>query len=324
MKNTKKLAALLLAAIMVMALAACGNKSANEGSDSLYVGTAMQDEGTAEPAESAEPAVESSPVMAAVYDNFVNGERFGEIQEMYMGYAHFETALKGDTIELIAISDNEWYDSMNGSWEYVLDGDYISLTTSVDSYTGVSVFSCITTAVAEYLGMDPELVGLYTTAVASQELDSKYFVIDYDTSTRVITEKIYVAGPFDMQDALDTAYITEEQAADMGPLGENSTSTVMNAGKVSMAINGSRDSVDFDVAEYGGNTDLTYKSLISAVKAMQPVGYEDFLANYTALEEVETEQYQVKFLTDEDEIPFAFEDFGDNYRFVQLHFGEVE
>ena len=101
MKNTKKLAALLLAAIMVMALAACGNKSANEGSDSLYVGTAMQDEGTAEPAESAEPAVESSPVMAAVYDNFVNGERFGEIQEMYMGYAHFETALKGDFVDVV-------------------------------------------------------------------------------------------------------------------------------------------------------------------------------------------------------------------------------
>ena len=321
MKNTKKLAALFLAAIMVMALAACGSKSANEGGDNLYVGTAMQDEGAA---EAAEPAVESSPVMAAVYEKFVNGERFAEIQERLMGYAHFETALKGDTIELIAISDNEWYDSMNGSWEYVLDGDYISLTTSADSYTGVSVFSCITTAVAEYLGMDPELVGLYTTAVVSQELESKYFVFEYDTAARMITEKIYVAGPFDVSEALDSAYITEKQVEAMDPLEENSTSTVMNAGKVSIAINGSRDSVDFDVAEYGGNTELTYKSLISAVKGMQPVGYEDFLANYTALEEVETERYQVKFLTDEDEIPFAFEDFSDNYRFVQLHFGEAE
>lgn len=125
-------------------------------------------------------------------------------------------------------------------------------------YTGVSVFSCITTAVAEYLGMDPELVGLYTTAVASQELDSKYFVIDYDTATGIITEKIYVAGPFDVSDALDSAYITEKQVEVMGPLEENSTSMVMNAGKVSMAINGSRDSADFDVAEYGGNTELTY------------------------------------------------------------------
>ena len=321
MKNAKKLAALLLSAVMVMACAACGGKTASEGSDNLYVGTAMQDP-PAEPA--AEPAVESSPLMAAVYEKFVNGERFAEIQERLMGYAHFETALKGDTIELIAISDNEWYDSMNGSWEYVLDGDYITLTSSADNYTGVSVFSSIVSAVAEYLDMDPELVGLYTSAVASQELESKYFIVDYDKAANVITEKIYVAGPFDMQDALDTAYITEEQAADMGPLGENATSTVMNAGKVSIAINGSRDSVDFDVAEYGGNTELTYKSLVSAVKGMQPVGYEDFLANYTALEEVETERYQVKFLTDEDEIPFAFEDFSDNYRFVQLHFGEAE
>ena len=321
MKNAKKLAALLLSAVMVMACAACGDKTASEGSDNLYVGTAMQDP-PAEPA--AEPAGESSPVIAAVYEKFVNGERFTKLQEMYAGYAHFETALKGNAIELTAISDNEWYDSMNGSWEYVLDGDYISLTTSIDRYTGVSVFSCITTAVAEYLGMDPELVGLYTTAVASQELDSKYFVLEYDTAVRMITEKIYVAGPFDMSDTLDSAFVTEKQVEVMGPLEENSTSTVMNAGKVSMAINGSRDSVDFDVAEYGGNTELTYKSLISAVKAMQPVGYEDFLANYTALEEVETEQYQVKFLTDEDEIPFAFEDFSDNYCFVQLHFGEAE
>lgn len=317
MKNTKRLAALLLTAVMVMALAACAGKSANEGSDNLYVGTAMQDEGAVDTAE-------SSPVMAAVYENFVNGERFGKLQEMYMGYAHFETALKGDTIELVAISDNEWYDSMNGSWEYTLDGDYITLTTPMDSYTGVSVFSSITAAVAEYLGMDQELVGLYTTAVTSQELDSKYFVFDYDDATGMITEKIYVAAPFEMSDALDSAYITEKQVEGMGPLEDIYTSTVMNAGKVSMSITGSRDSADFVAAEYGGNTELTYQSLISAVKGMEPVGYEEFLANYTTLEEVETERYQVKFLTDEDEVPFAFEDFSANYRYVQLHFGEAE
>ena len=325
MKNAKKLAALLLSAVMVMACAACGDKTASEGSDNLYVGTAMQDpptEPAAEPA--AEPAGESSPVIAAVYEKFVNGERFTKLQEMYAGYAHFETALKGNAIELTAISDNEWYDSMNGTWEYVLDGDYITLTSSADNYTGVSVFSSIVSAVAEYLDMDPELVSLYTSAVASQKLESKYFIVDYDEAANVITEKIYVAGQYDMQDALDAAYITEEQAADMGPLEENDTSTILNAGKVSMAINGSKNSVDFVVAEYGGSTDLTYKSLISAVKGMQPIGYEDFLAGFTALEETETERYQVEFLTDTDELPYAFEDFSDNYSYVQVHFGETE
>ena len=78
------------------------------------------------------------------------------------------------------------------------------------------------------------------------------------------------------------------------------------------------------MAEYGGSTDLTYKSLISAVKGMQPVGYEEFLAGFTALEEAETERYQVEFLTDTDELPYAFEDFSDNYSYVQVHFGETE
>ena len=170
--------------------------------------------------------------------------------------------------------------------------------------------------------MDPELVSLYTSAVMSQELDSKYYSLDYDEAAGRITQKIYVAGQYDMQDALDSAYVDEEQAANMGPLGDESTSTVLSAGKVSLSVNGSKDSVDFVVAEYGGNTELTYKSLLSAVKGMQPAGYEEFLSSYTALEEVETEQYRVKFLTASDEVPFAFEDFSSNYRYVSVHFGD--
>lgn len=319
MKSTKKLTALLLAAAMVLICAACGSAPASNGDAGLYVGTAMQDEDS-----SAAPVPdegESSPIMEAVYQNFVSGEGFSQLRDTYAGLAHFETELKGDAIELTAVADNEWYESMNGTWDYVLDGDYITLTSGTDNYTGISIFTYITRAVAEYLGMDPELVGIYTSAVVSQELNSKYFIFKYDTAANTITQKIYVAGQYDMQNALNSAYITEEQAADMGPLGDEYKSTVMNAGKVSLSVNGSKDSADFVVAEYGGNTELTYKSLISAVKGMQPAGCEEFLASYATLEEVETEQYQVKFLTASDEVPFAFEDFSANYKYVSLHFG---
>ena len=319
MKSTKKLTALLLAAAMVLICAACGSAPASNGDAGLYVGTAMQDEGSSAVPVPDEGA--SSPIMEAVYQNFVSGEGFSQLRDSLAGLAHFETELKGDAIEFTAVADNEWYESMNGTWDYVLDGDYITLTSGTDNYTGISVFSLITRAVAEYLGMDPELVGLYTNAVVSQGLNSKYYVLDQNGSAGTITQKIYVAGQYDMQAVLDSAYVTEQQATDMGPLDDGYKSTVLNAGKVSVSVNGSKDSVDFTVAEYGGNTDLTYKSLISAVKGMQPTGCEEFLADYTVLEEAATEQYQVKFLTSSDEIPFAFEDFSSNYRYVVVHFG---
>lgn len=308
MKTTKRIATILLAAAMLLICAGCASKPVDNGDAGLYVGTAMQDDAG------------SSAIMQGVYDKLVNGREYTQTKGEYAGLARFEEALKGDTIEITAIAENEWYEAMSGTWDYVLDGDYITLTTEADDYVGPMLFSSVTSAVAEYLGMDPELVSIYISAVLAQGLDSKYFIVEQNGGTT--TEKIYVGGTYDMQSAVDSAYIDRNALDYYEPLNEEYRSLYASAGKVKMSAEGTRDSVDVCMAEYGGNTELTYKSLLEAVQVLQPAGYEEFLANYTALEEAETEQYQVKFLTASDEIPFAFEDFSSNYRYVSVHFGD--
>ena len=111
MKTTKRIATILLAAAMLLICAGCASKPVDNGDAGLYVGTAMQDDAG------------SSAIMQGVYDKLVNGREYTQTKGEYAGLARFEEALKGDTIEITAIAENEWYEAMSGTWDYVLDGD---------------------------------------------------------------------------------------------------------------------------------------------------------------------------------------------------------
>ena len=303
MKHTKKLAALLLAATTLALCAACG-------------GSAKQD------AQDAGDAGESSPLMQAVYDKLVGGAAYAEVQETYADLARFDAKLKGDAIELSATAENEWYETMNGAWDYVLDGDYITFIAGQEEYTGMMLFSTVCDAVADYLGMDTELASMYRNAVSAANIPNAYFIVKSDETAGTITEKIYVAGAYDMDAVLDTTYITQSQIDYVEPMNDEDRNVVANAGKVSMSAVGTKDAADIYFAEYGGVTELTYQSMREVVQVLQPTGYEEFLADYDALAEVTTARYQVVFLTDGDELPYAFEDYGDNYQFIKVHFGD--
>ena len=301
MKRIKRFAAVLLAAATLALCAACG-------------GSAQQD---------AQDVGESSPLMQGVYDKLVNGAAYAKLREDYADVARFDATLKGDAIELRATAENEWYETMNGAWDYVLDGDYITFIAGREEYTGTMLFSTVCDAVADYLGMDVKLASMYRSAVSVTGAASDYYIVERDEAAGTITEKVYVAGAYEDMDAvLDTTYITGSQIDYLEPLNDEFRSFFANAGKVSMSAEGTADAVDIYFAEYGGNTELTYQSMREVVRVLQPTGYEDFLADYGALEEAAAARYQVTFPTDADELPFAFGELGDGYRFVKVHFGD--
>jgi hypothetical protein len=75
------------------------------------------------------------------------------------------------------------------------------------------------------------------------------------------------------------------------------------------------------MAEYGDSGELTYKSLIEAVKKLKPDGYKSFIKKYKKLEEKSDKAYKVTFPNGADDLPEAFGKLGDAYKYVKVHFG---
>ena len=298
--------ALGLATAAAFSCIACGStkQADTQSADSgLYVGTAMQ-------------SGVSKDAMQKIFEIMTKeGSGYSELKSMDT-YTEYSEKLDGNTITVTAKGEY-----VNGSWDYVLEGDYVVNTTPSDEYMGISIFSYLSDAVGEYLGMDTDLLNGFLKAISLAGVESNYVQMAYDETTDTFTSKIYVAGPFDFS-VLDSVYINEEALYIVEPLDENSHNYVTGAGKVNMYAYGSKDSLDIYFAEHGGRTDLTYKSLLESVKALQPEGYEDFVKDYTALAEVETDDYQVSFVEDREEIPEYFMELDEHQKFTKVHFGE--
>lgn len=220
----------------------------------------------------------------------------------------------------------EGFKDSEGSWDFVLNGDYVTFTKPQDDNMGESVFNMVSDAVYEYLGLDSDLANGLILAISAEKTTSNYYMRELDEKAGQETFKLYVAGKWEIGSLLDGIYLDADTLAQNGlqPLGEKSANYNFNIGKMRANIEGDKNSVEIAVAEYGGRGELTYKSLIDLVKTLKPNKYEDFIKDYTKLQEVSASGYSVTWPTDPEELPESFQDKVGNFQFTVVKFSGSE
>lgn len=231
-------------------------------------------------------------------------------------YTTYSEKLDGNTITINASGEY-----LNGSWDYVLDGDYItykSVSKDEDDYdAGVSFFMYIVNSVGKYLKMDDTLYTAYVSGISSLNMKSKYLLLETKDNTSIY--KIYVKEKYDMKE-LDSMYIKEDTLM-FEPVGENNSSYYMNVGKINFTGSTLNGELTFYIGEYKENTDLSYKSIINTAKSLKPSQYEQFVSNYTKLEETKSNNYEVTFLSN-DKAKEEVNSYNENYKYIKVHFSK--
>ncbi len=298
-KTSKIIIALMLVATIVLSFAACSSNGGNNG-----------DAGSA--------SAEANATLQGILDNFLADEQYNEYKAMFPNTT-FEEKVEGDSI-VLNFSGNE---GVEGNYKYVLDGDYLTYTEKTDSddYIGISFFMYLMTAADKYLGMDSNLVTGYISGCEAFGIENKYFVNETDDAAGTTTNKLYVAGAWDMPE-LDTMYINEKALEYTDPLSEEYINGVINCGKIRAIYYGSKDSVDIVFCEFGERSDLTYQSIINVVAVLQPTNADMFAKYYTQLQEGEDDGFKVSFgLDDTLKAEHELEEL-EGYEYTVVHFGK--
>ena len=277
---------------------------------------------TAAVQESVKLAPAAEDCMQKIYDSLTKeGSQFSknkkEMEELLGDTLTYSAAISGNAITITAVGKDAYAES-SGSWDYILEGDYLTYKPKEGDYQGDAYFTFLIDAVADYLGMDSDLVNGYIIGINVKNLSSEYYSVEKDAEGNVTKLKLYVGGTYDMKE-LDGFYLDADSLDIFGTLDESSISGIAHIGKVMLYVSGKKNSVEFFIGEHDALTNLAYQSILETVKTMQPVGYEEFLENYKELSEVSTDTYQVSYVTDTAELPEALQD-ESHYKFIRLHF----
>lgn len=277
--------------------------------------------------------------MDGIFENLTKADSlYSETKAKFKDYetgeniVNFTESCDGNKINITAEAADknsesyEWYKESEGSWDFVLDGDYVTFTKPQEDLMGESMLSMVLYAVCDYLGLDKDLAYGLITAVSVEKITTNYYMRELDEETGQETFKIYAAGNWEIGSLLDGIYLDADTLTQNGlqSLGEESINCYFNIGKMGACINGDKNSVEIAVAEYGGRGDLTYKSLIDLVNTLKPNKYENFVKDYTKLQEVSANGYSVTFPTDPKKLPESFQDKVGNYQFTVVRFSESE
>lgn len=268
-------------------------------------------------AEQSEPVIISSSdeLMLGVF-NALNAEG-GEMEQLRQSdtYTVYSEELNDSAITVAA--EGEY---INGRWEFIHDGDYITASFPENDYMGAVMSTYIGYALCDTLGIDKDLYRAYVSYLTFSEEEGQYYSVkmNEDGSSEM---KLYTGKDYDFSE-LDGVYIDEKALSDIEPLGDDDINHYISCGKVNMFSLGNRNSVEITFAEYGDLSNLTYKSVIETVKKLQPAGYEEFIENYTALEEANTDAYTVTFPEDKADLPEFYGELAGRYKFVKVTFGE--
>lgn len=298
-KLSKIIISLMLVGAIVMSFAACssgGDKKADGEANSSF---------------------DSAATLKGILENFKADEQYNE----YKGYypdATFEEKIEGNSI-LLNISGIE---DASGSYEYKLDGDYLTYTQPANSedYVGYSFFMYLKSAAEKFNGIDSDLATGYISGCEAFGIEDKYMITEEDEATGT-TSKLYVAGKFDMPE-LDTMYINDKALEYTEALTDDDLNGVINCGKIRAIYYGNKNSADIIFIEFGERSDLTYQSMVNTIAKLQPNGADAFAKDYTELKETEGDGFKVTFALDES---FAEEhsiEIKDGYSYTVVHFGE--
>ena len=234
----------------------------------------------------------------------------------YFPETEFEEKLDDDGFT-ITINNNEYLD---GSWRFDRKGDYLTINFPNDDLTGFSMVMYAINAIGMYFDMNTSLLSGYINGLSILEIPNDNFIMEEDEATGTTTVSLNIAGPYDMKE-LDQM-ILDESVLDPEPLGEGFFSRTNNIGKIMMIANGSKDDLTMLFGEYGGLDDLVYRSMVNAVLAMKPEGWESFTSDYTSLADAETEGYSVVLDPDGAAVDEIIEDKNEDYVYALIHFGK--
>ena len=262
---------------------------------------------------------EPSGTLQSVYDALVaEDSSFSQSSAMYAQYYEgvtMEAQLEDGGISIVLNSENEYVES--GSWFFAEEGDCLTVTLASGDYYGMSMAQMIMSAAVSAQGVNPSLFNGYTSALTLTDQDSPYFSYEEDEASGEMKLSININGPYEME-GLDEMVMTEDLLLAQGyePMGEDYMGRAINFGKISMVINGNRDGATFLVMEYGGLDDLAYQAITSAVKTLQPEGWEAFMAVFTELKDVEGEGFSAAINVDEADAREIIEDLPEEYSFA--------
>ena len=264
---------------------------------------------------------EPSEMLKSIYDALLSEKSdFSQGKAIYAEYypeTKYDAELTDEAIT-ISISGNEYME--DGSWTFVEDGDYLTITIPSDDFSGYMQARNILNAVGICYDMDSHLLNGYINGLSAKDLENKYFVIKNDEENKTAAISIYAAGPYDMKE-LDEM-ILDKDSLDFEPLTEDFLSQASSVGKVFMLANGNADDLKILVGEYGELDNVAYQSLVNVVNVLQPKGWEAFASEYKELADAETAAYSVKLNPGEEAVREMIEEDRTGWSFILTHFGE--
>lgn len=244
-------------------------------------------------------------------------------EEMIGDMVKYSESINGNTITLTVTADGIYAEAA-GSWDFVLEDDYLTFTPKGNEDIGVAYFTYLMYAAFDYLGMDSDLAMGYIEGMSAKDKESKYYTIEKDAEGNPAKYKIYAGGAYDMPE-LEEFYLDEDTLMGVSALTADFSNGVTGAWKFRLYYTGTQNSADIYIGEHDALTELAYKSLMETVKVLQPLGYEDFVANYKELSEASTETYQVSYVTDQTELSETVGESADtHYKYIKVHFETPE
>ena len=264
---------------------------------------------------------EPSEMLKSIYDALLSEKSdFSQGKAIYAEYypeTKYDAELTDEAIT-ISISGNEYME--DGSWTFVEDGDYLTITIPSDDFSGYMQARNILNAVGICYDMDSHLLNGYINGLSAKDLGNKYFVTKNNEENKTAAISIYAAGPYDMKE-LDEM-ILDKDSLDFEPLTEDFLSQASSVGKVFMLANGNADDLKILVGEYGELDNVAYQSLVNVVNVLQPKGWEAFASEYKELADAETAAYSVKLNPSEEEVREMIEEDRTGWSSILTHFGE--
>lgn len=270
-KTIKAVIAVLTAALMLMAFASCEEEKKDNEENSLVKG---------------------------IFESTIASREYLKWKAEWKGSGTTITEkLDGDSIIFKAESTEEY--GTKGEFTFKLDGDYLVYTPDDKDETGAGGYAfslMIIQGVSDYYDMDYSDVTGYLAGVANLDMENKYLINDTETSA----VKVYVAEKWDLSE-LDEMYINEKALEYTDPLNEEFSNKILNCGRMTMLAYGDVNNVQIIFIEKGEkSSDITYKSIMSAVAKLQPKGYKTFAKKYTELKDAKGKGYKVVLGLDKD------------------------
>lgn len=292
----KTMIALLTGAVMLLSFSACGNKTEE-----------TTDGATGEAVSAADNAL-----LEGLLIKLTNDSEYTSWKEAFES-TEIEETIKDDGILISAKGS----DGIEGDFTFTQDGDYLVCTAAEDDMNAYTFMNFMKRAVCDYYNMPSLLVSGYIAA----KTDNRYFITE--TKDGQTTFKIYDVAKWDMSD-LGDVYIDDETFQNLNSdVSATSGNLFINLGTITCWMLGSEDRFILMTGEYGGNTDLTYRSIMTVVNDLRPEGYEAFAEAFTELKEVSGDGYTVTMGIPEDLEQDASFPRADGYKYVTVQFGKT-